>query len=236
MIILWIQPTWRIHIGNYFGVLQPWLDMNASILVAQYHANSSEIETDKFMISLSKIWFNIIQKQSPEVLELFYELAHSESVAELSRLPQYQTKEKTLHMLSYPLLMACDIILSKATQVLVGEDQAPHMHYYREVARRNGYRVAREIILPDRQIKSIKDPTKKMSKSLGDDHCIYLDDSYEEVERKISKAPTTPEWVKELKKIAEFIWFTYDETRNGYSKWALAFEISDFLNRIMKVW
>jgi tryptophanyl-tRNA synthetase len=67
------------------------------------------------------------------------------------------------------------------------------MHYYREVARKNKYKIADSFILPDRQIKSIKDPTKKMSKSLGDDHCIYLDDTFEDINRKISKSPTTPE-------------------------------------------
>lgn len=126
--------------------------------------------------------------------------------------------------------MACDIIISGADEVLVGEDQEPHMHYYREVARKNGFKIAKSIILPDRQIKSIKDPSKKMSKSLGDDHCIYLDDSLEEMEKKIGKALTTPEGIKELKKISSFINYDYDELNNGKSKEELSKKLFEHLN------
>lgn len=92
--LLWIQPTWRIHIWNYFGVLQPWLEQWASVLVAQYHAGVSKEEWTNFAQRLKDLWFQKIEIQKPEVLELFYNLSHSESVAELSRLPQYQTSER----------------------------------------------------------------------------------------------------------------------------------------------
>lgn len=126
--------------------------------------------------------------------------------------------------------MACDIIISWADEVLIGEDQSKHMHYYREVARRNGYKVADSIILPDRQIKSIKDPSKKMSKSLGDDHCIYIDDSLEDIKRKIQASPTTPEWIVELKKIASLVEIEYDSEHNWDSKKKLSQTLYDYLS------
>ena len=87
------------------------------IMLASYHANN--FDTDAIEKSLRSLGFLFIWSQNPHVLELFYNLAHSEKVAELERLPQYQTKERTLHMLSYPLLMACDIILSECDGVIV---------------------------------------------------------------------------------------------------------------------
>jgi tryptophanyl-tRNA synthetase len=60
-----------------------------------------------------------INQQLQRDLEIFYTLAHTTPVSELARLPQYQTKEQTLHMLSYPLLMASDIIISDCDGVIV---------------------------------------------------------------------------------------------------------------------
>ena len=143
--------------------------------------------------TLQSIGCQNVYKQYMRSLELFYKLAHSTSVAELARLPQYQTKEQSLHMLSYPLLMAADIIISDCDAVIVGDDQEPHMHFYREIARRNGYKEAITIKSDNPRIMSISDPNKKMSKSLGDEHCIYLDDDIDTLTKKIMKAPTTPE-------------------------------------------
>ena len=105
--------------------------------MANIHANSDEDTDYDFQIALHKLGFNNTNPQSDDTLRLFYKIAHSTNVAELARLPQYQTKEQTLHMLSYPLLMACDIIISNCDGVIVGDDQEPHMHFYREIARRN---------------------------------------------------------------------------------------------------
>lgn len=88
MILLWIQPTGRIHIGNYFGVLEHWLYLQQrnplTILIANYHAGSNEEDTKKFYQTIEKLWFEVIAKQRPNVLELFYQLAHTEMVAELA--------------------------------------------------------------------------------------------------------------------------------------------------------
>ena len=175
------------------------------------------------------MWCNNVHEQYTNVLELFYRLAHSTSVSELARLPQYQTKEQTLHMLSYPLLMASDIIVSECDAVIVGDDQEPHMHFYREIARRNGYKEAMTIKSDTPRIMSIKDPSKKMSKSLWDEHCIYLDDSLEELTEKIMKAPTTPEGVGNLLAISKLYEFEYDPERNKDSKEKLIKAIANYI-------
>lgn len=94
---------------------------DVTFLIADYHANDTSMELfaeirrsfDKIRVS------NWITQSATKVLPLFYQLAHSTPVAELARLPQYATKEKTLHMLSYPLLMAADIIVSDCDAVIV---------------------------------------------------------------------------------------------------------------------
>jgi len=230
-ILLWIQPTWKLHIGNYFWALKKWLEMqkehNVEFLVANYHANNKDIW--KFMLSLEKLWATNVTHQRADTLQLFYSLAHSTSVSELSRLPQYQTKEQSLHMLSYPLLMATDIIISDCDAVIVWDDQEPHMHFYREIARRNWYKEAITIKSVTSRIMSIKDPSKKMSKSLWDEHCIYLDESRETLTEKIMQAPTTPEWIKNLKSISNLYWFEYYENSNKKSKEGLINFILEYL-------
>jgi tryptophanyl-tRNA synthetase len=234
-ILLGIQPTWRLHIWNYFWAIKKWLEMqdenNVEFLVANYHAWCDPERFDKsidMMNRLSRLWVKNYKQQSVQTLELFYLLAHSTSVSELARLPQYATKEQSLHMLSYPLLMASDIIISNCDAVIVWDDQEPHMHFYREIARRNGYKEAITIKSDTSRIMSIKDPSKKMSKSLWDEHCIYLDDSLETLTEKIMKSPTTPEWIENLKMISKLFKYEYNENTNKESKEWLAMAISNF--------
>lgn len=232
-ILLGIQPTGRLHIGNYFGAIEKWLQMQneghkVEIMLASYHANN--FDTDTIEKSLRALGFLFVWSQNPYVLDLFYKLAHSERVAELERLPQYHTKERTLHMLSYPLLMACDIILSDCDGVIVWDDQEPHMHYYREVARRHWYKEAITIKSNNPRIMSIKDPTKKMSKSLWDDHCIYIDESEKEIFMKLKKSPTTQEGIIQFKNLADIVGVVYDESDNLLSKEILARALFSRLN------
>lgn len=237
-ILIWIQPTWRIHLWNYFGAILPALEKqkrhDVTFLVAQYHANVDHTIAIPFCDTLRRLGAGYVTTQPSSTLELFYKLSHDTMVAELARLPQYATKEKTLHMLSYPLLMACDIIESECDAVIVWEDQEPHMHFYREVARKLGVKIAKTITIKNRQIKSIKDPSKKMSKSLGDDHCIYLDDTTDDLEKKIRKAPTTPDGIKELKKIAKLIGSKFDSKQCWKSKDVLFYDLINFLQCLKK--
>lgn len=104
------------------------------------------------------------------------------------------------------------------------------MHYYREVARRHGYKEAITIKSNNSRIMSIKDPTKKMSKSLGDDHCIYIDESEEEIFMKLKKSPTTQEGIMQFKNLADIVGVVYDESDNLLSKEILARALFSRLN------
>ena len=234
-ILLWIQPTGKIHIGNYFWAIKKWLDMQSEwhdifFLVAQYHANASDEATKDMINSLEQLGAKHVCEQWNNTLELFYKLSHSTSVSELARLPQYQTKEQTLHMLSYPLLMACDIIMSECDAVIVWDDQEPHMHFYREIARRNGYKVATTIKSDTPRIMSIKDPSVKMSKSLWDSHCIYIDDTLEDIQKKIKSAPTTQQWLDNLCELAKLFSVEFDASKCWSSKEKLATSIYSYFN------
>jgi tryptophanyl-tRNA synthetase len=100
--------------------------------------------------------------------------------------------------------MAADIIVHSPDYVLVGDDQRQHMELYKKLAERYGVeKIAEPIYSETPRIMSIKDPTKKMSKSLGDANCIYIDDDAETIEKKIAKAPTTTEGIENLKQIAK---------------------------------
>lgn len=228
-ILVGIQPTGRLHIGHYIGVIKPALKLNETeivgVMIADYHALTTQKEVDgrKMFEQIRDMGLTNIDYQSRQALLLFWKLIAQEPIGNLKHLPQFKSKEQTLEMLTYPVLMACDIILSQCTHVLVGEDQEPHMEYYRYIARKNGYKkLAKSIIVKDSKIMSIKDPTKKMSKSLGDEHCIYLDDEPEIVKEKIKKAPTTPEGVENLKRIAKAFKVKYNEKKNAKSKELLA--------------
>ena len=206
-----------------------WHDV--TFLISQYHAWISDPSVlNDFVISLEKIWVPqiSIERQNNETLELFYHLTHSTMVAELARLPQYKTKEQTLHMLSYPLLMACDIIMSDCDAVIVWDDQTPHMQFYRDIAERNWYKVAETIKSDTPRIMSIKAPSNKMSKSLGDAHCIYLDDGAEVLVEKIMGSPTDRAWLDNLMQISKLYWVEFEEDRASLSKMKLIEAILKF--------
>ena len=245
--LVWIQPTGRLHIGNYFGAIKPWLDRNkwddrTFFMVAHYHSGVSFNEAIEFAVKLKDLvgwvdyfWYlgnlgnnlPIVYKQEIESVLLSQELSHKVPVSWLERLPQYKTKEKTLHMLSYPLLMACDIINSWCDAVIVWTDQIPHIQFYNDICEKFGYKKA-EAIVTDVRIMSIKDPTKKMSKSLGDEHCIYLDDTHEDIHKKIMSAPTTKEGIENLKNISKLYGTDFDENNCKSSKENLIKIISNY--------
>lgn len=221
-----IQPTGRIHIGNYLGGLKLAIEKKADILIAELHSWTTGGPTiDIFDTILDLHGFPVFQHKS--VLNLAWEIQCLTPVAELERMTQWKDKGKgNAGLLTYPCLMAADIILSDPDFVIIGEDQLQHMEFYRKTCKRLGVeKVAQNLLTETPRIMSIKDPTKKMSKSLGDEHCLYLGDP--ENARKITKAPTTPEGIKNLKQIARGLGVEYDETKNKESKEILIKKINE---------
>ncbi len=89
--------------------------------------------------------------------------------------------------------MAADIVYHEGTHIPVGEDQKQHVEFVRDLADKTGYTKPEPVIYPNgSRIMSLTDATRKMSKSDGDnDGCIFMDDTQEEIERKVKGAKTS---------------------------------------------
>lgn len=209
-----IQPTGRIHIGNYLGGLKLAIEKKADILVATLHSyTTGKTDTEVLHATLKKLGAKAVE-QDDETLYLFWEILCKTPMTDLKRMTQFKDKgEGNVGLFTYPCLMAADIILSNCDVVIVGQDQLQHMEFYRRTCKRIGIKkIAKTLLTKTPRIMSIKDPTKKMGKSLGDAHCLYLGDK-EENRKKVMKAPTTPEGIKNLEEISNGLGVKFD-TKN----------------------
>lgn len=212
-ILFGIQPTSeKIHIGNYLGGLKQAIEMqkdhDVTFLVADYHALTTIDPITalrnykKIKEVLKKLGAKKIVCQQKEVARMAWYIMCLTPVTELQKMTQWKDKGKgNAGLLTYPCLMAADIFMSGCDAVIVGEDQVQHIEFYRNAMRKAGEKKIAEIIVTETpRIMSIKDPTKKMSKSLGEEHCLFL---FEDNARKIMKAPTTEDGIKNLLQIAD---------------------------------
>jgi len=225
-----IQPTGKIHIGNYLGGLKLAIEKEADIMVADYHAlTAGAYDVDSFCIYLEKIVGYPIRLQDRHAPNLAWEIMCMTQVSELQRMIQWKEKKKgNAGLLTYPCLMAADIILSNCDAVIIGEDQTQHAEFYRQVCKRFKIKPCKFIYTKTPKIMSIKDPDKKMSKSLGDAHCLYLG---EDNTRKIMKAPTTAKGIRNLKQIASGLGIKFDEKNCLKSKNMLIKKIEGIRNK-----
>ncbi|HEY5601536.1 MAG TPA: tryptophan--tRNA ligase [Gammaproteobacteria bacterium] len=165
-----MRPTGQLHLGHYHGVLKNWLHLQHSyecfFFVADWHAltthydDPSNIAASAFDMVVDWLAVGInpgnarifIQSQVPEHAELHLLLSMITPLSWLERVPSYKDqqeklKEKdlaTFGFLGYPLLQSADILIYKAGQVPVGEDQVAHVELTREVARRFNHLYGRE--------------------------------------------------------------------------------------------
>lgn len=214
-----IRPTGKLHIGNYFGALKHFIKLqNASqcyFFIADLHSLNEpyrpgekyhqilELAAEFLAAGLNpKKCVFFTQSQIHEHSELAIIFSNVIPLSYLYRMTQFKEKSESYGdsinsgLLYYPVLMAADILLYKPTHIPVGDDQAQHVELARDVARffhkRFGemFTEPKTLLTAHPKIMSISNPEKKMSKSLGDEHCIYIDDSPENIFQKIAKAPT----------------------------------------------
>jgi len=154
-----IQPSGTIHIGNYFGAIENWVrltkEYDCFFAIVDYHAITVSYEPplmqqriwdaalDNMAAGLDPARCTIfIQSHVPEHTELCWLLNCVTPIGELGRMTQFKEKSErerdnvTAGLLNYPILQAADILIYKADAVPVGEDQAQHIEFAREVARR----------------------------------------------------------------------------------------------------
>ena len=214
-----IRATGRLHLGNYLGAVAGFLELQDNpeyetlYMVADLHAtttpynpqtlrqNAREVIMDYLACSLDpdkSILF--IQSDVSEHTELAFYFSTVVSIARMQHLPTYKDKVKqypeanTMALLNYPVLMAADILIYKASLVPVGIDQEPHLEVAREVARKFNSEYGTNFPEPQRfSTKGEYVPSLtgegKMSKSV-EGSFINLTDSLKEIKEKLASAPT----------------------------------------------
>lgn len=217
-----IQPTGNIHLGNYFGAVKRWVELQNSDFNVTYcivdlhsitlHQKPAELKENILKICATLLACGIdpnkstlfLQSAVKEHTELGWILSCITTMARLTHLPQYKEKsaklkEIPLGLYLYPVLQAADIMLHRANWVPVGEDQIQHIqlaqHLTKNFNNRFGYMfpTCQPMISEDLscRIKSLRDTTKKMSKSDPDTKsCVMLTDSPEVITSKVKKSIT----------------------------------------------
>jgi tryptophanyl-tRNA synthetase len=220
-----VQPTGNLHLGNYLGAIRNWValqqDYDCIFCIVDLHAltvpqDPAQLKAQTREVTAAYIASGIdpercvIFNQSavPGHAELAWLLSCLTPLGWLNRMTQFKEKagkqreEAGLGLFAYPVLMAADIILYKATHVPVGEDQKQHLELARDIAGAFNRRYGVEFFpLPEpmifgaaTRVMSLRDGTKKMSKSDTSDYSrINMTDDAETIALKIRKAKTDPQ-------------------------------------------
>lgn len=190
-----IQPTNTLHIGNFFGALLPAVELqkehDLTMMVVDLHAitvpqdpkslyQSIMLATAAYLAAGIDPQKTTVFQQSrvPEHTELGWALETIATMGEMARMTQFKDKSAkkedsvSVGLFTYPILMAADILLYDTHLVPVGEDQKQHVELARNLAQRFNAKFGDTFIVPEpvirregARLKSLQDPTKKMSKS-----------------------------------------------------------------------
>lgn len=215
-----VKPSGNLHIGNYLGAIQQFVELQehheAFFCIVDLHAITVPQEPEnlrKKTLEVAKIYLAagldpqkstiFVQSHVPAHAELGWILNTFTPVGELQRMTQYKDavakgKPAFAGLFNYPTLMAADILLYHAHKVPVGDDQLQHIELARSVAERFNNKYGETFILPEpilqkesSRIMSIAHPDQKMSKSEDDPRgTIGLLDSPDEIREKIKSAVT----------------------------------------------
>ena len=229
-----VQSTGNLHLGNYLGAILKFVELQKShdclYCVVDLHAitvpqdplalkaNTREIAAAFIACGIDpkkNIVFN--QSQVAEHAELAWVLSCIARIGWLNRMTQFKDKagkdreNASIGLYNYPVLMAADILIYRATHVPVGDDQKQHLELARDIAQkfnndfsesilRNGFGEAffplPEPLIsgPATRVMSLRDGAKKMSKSDASDYSrINLSDDADQIAQKVRKAKTDPE-------------------------------------------
>lgn len=215
-----IRPSGELHLGNYLGAIQQWIDLQANHQVFYMVADLHAITTPYDPKALSSLVRNtvidylaagldpakatiFVQSHVPAHAELMWLLNSITAIGELQRMVQF--KEKTTQhkdfqnagILNYPILQAADILMYKSEQVPVGDDQDQHVELARDLAKKfnrmygETFPEPKSLHTSGKRIMDLMNPEQKMSKSLGGG--INLNDTEESIQNKLKKAVTSSE-------------------------------------------
>ena len=225
-----VQPTGEIHLGNYLGAIKQFVDYqkdyNSIFSIVDLHAVTVWQDPQQLLNNIHKVLSiflacgldkekNIIfnQSQVPEHTQLAWLLSCTARIGWLNRMTQFKDKagknreNASVGLYTYPILMAADIMLYKASHVPVGDDQKQHLELARDIAHKFNTDYAIDFfVLPaplfnsdSTRIMSLRDGTKKMSKSdISDYSRILMTDENDTIALKIKKAKTDSSPMPEL--------------------------------------
>ena len=216
-----IRPTGNLHLGNYFGALRNFVKMQEEhdcfFFVADYHSLTTHPTPDNLYSNARQILVQYLaagldpdkatiylQSDLPETIELYLFLNMNAYLGELERVTSFKDKVRqqpnnvNAGLLTYPTLMAADILIHKATKVPVGKDQEQHLEMTRTFAQRFNNMYRSEVFpLPQAfnfgsELVKIPglDGSGKMGKSEGEGNAIFLNDEPSVIRKKIMKAKT----------------------------------------------
>ncbi len=215
-----MQPTGGLHVGNYSGALQGWVRLlnqgtyDALFCVVDAHAVTIEYDVKQMPARILDTAIAYIaagldperctifvQSDVPQHMELAWYLGSVTPMGELSRMTQFKEKSQqhdqnvNAGLFTYPVLMAADVLLYKATVIPVGDDQVQHLELAREICRKFNARYGPVFPEPKPLLSSTPrilgiDGKSKMSKSRG--NSIDLTDEPKAIEKKLKSAFTDP--------------------------------------------
>ncbi len=203
-----MRPTGNLHLGHYHGVLKNWVELQQQFeclfFVADWHALTTHYDAPE--IIEKNTWDMVIdwlaagvdpakavlfiQSKVPAHAELYLLLSMMTPLGWLERVPTYKDQQEKLSekdlstygFLGYPLLQSADILIYRANRVPVGEDQAPHIEFTREICRRFNHIYGREAGFEEKAQAAIKKLGSKKSRlyielrnryqEQGDEHAL----------------------------------------------------------------
>ncbi|MEE1885864.1 tryptophan--tRNA ligase [Pedobacter flavus] len=221
IVVSGIRSTGNLHLGNYFGAVNNFIKMqdeyNCYFFIADLHSltthpTPADLHNNVKQVLIEYLACGIdpekstiyVQSDVPEISELYLYMNMNAYLGELERSTSFKDKVRAnpdnvnAGLLTYPVLMAVDIIIHKATKVPVGKDQEQHL----EMARTFGNRFNRlynHDLFPEPYAFSYSDNLikvpgldgkGKMGKSEGEGNAVFLSDSPEIIRKKVSRAVT----------------------------------------------
>ena len=194
-----MRPTGSLHLGHYHGVLKNWVKLQQQyeclFFVADWHALTTHYDTPE--IIEQNVWDMVIdwlaagvdpsqailfiQSKVPAHAELYLLLSMMTPLGWLERVPTYKDQQEKLSekdlstygFLGYPLLQSADILIYRANLVPVGEDQAPHLEFTREISRRFNHIYGKEPGFEEKAEAAIKKLGSKKSKLYNELRTLY---------------------------------------------------------------
>ena len=216
-----IQPTGSKHLGNYIGAIAQYVagqDRGEALYcIVDLHALTVAYDPADLRAGLYDLLAVLLaagldpdrcvlfrQSDVREHTELTWLLSSVTSYGELTRMTQFKDKAgaarelATAGLFFYPVLMASDVLLYRAQEVPVGDDQRQHVELMRDVAQRFNARFGDTLVVPEHRIPAVgarimdlQDPTRKMSTTSGSEQGrVYVLDEPKAIEKKIKSAVT----------------------------------------------